>query len=447
MNRYLPHSPRLGLLLAGADALAMAVALWLAHLLRFSASLRSAKLAALLDRPAFLVVALLALWALAVAAELYEVVVLRRGIEAASRLAVVALSWAGTLALATYLVPTWEFGRGLLVLTGLLWGGGAALVRWGVVRWVTSRPRPLALVVGEGAAVAALVRRLQHDPTAPWVGVDGAGVAPAELGKEVQARGAAMVIVAGQGGGVQGLPELSALHFSGVPVVLGSEVIAWLEGRLPLDAMAPEAFLHQPGFAAVHSQTFNRVTRVLDIVLGAVGAVVSLPVLLLAMVLVRVLDGRPVIFRQVRLGQYGRPFTLYKLRTMRRDAEENGPAFALPDDPRATRLGRVLRRLRIDELPQLVNVLKGEMSLVGPRPERPEFAVELAREIPYYAFRLVVPPGLTGWSQISMPYARTVAEHRQKLEYDLYFIRERSLRLYLVTLLRTATAALRGRGE
>ncbi len=424
----------------------MAVALWLAHLLRFSGAVRGEKLAALFDRPLFLAAALLALWALAVAAELYEPVVLRRGLEVASRLVVVVLCWAGTLALATYLVPVWQFGRGLLLLTGLLWGGCAALVRWGMVRLAASRPRPLALVVGEGEAVAAMVQRLRQDATAPWEGVDAAAVAPSELAREVRERGAAMVIVAGREGLSQELQEFAALHFSGVPVVLGSEVIAWLEGRLPIEQMAPAAFLHQPGFAAVHSQTFNRITRVLDVVLGLVMGLASLPVLLVAMLLVRLFDGRPVVFRQTRLGQYGRAFTLYKLRTMRRDAEEDGPAFALPDDPRATRLGRWLRRLRIDELPQLVNVLRGEMSLVGPRPERPEFAVELAREIPYYAFRLVVPPGLTGWSQISMPYARTVAEHRQKLEYDLYFIRERSVRLYLVTLLRTASAALRGRG-
>ena len=109
-----------------------------------------------------------------------------------------------------------------------------------------------------------------------------------------------------------------------------------------------------------------------------------------------------------------------------------------------TGVGRVLRRLRIDELPQLANVLRGDMSLVGPRPERPEFVDELVRQIPYYTFRLAVPPGLTGWSQVSMPYARTIEDHRRKLEYDLYFIRERSVGLYLLILLRTLSVALTG---
>lgn len=447
MSPYLPHAPRLGPLLAAGDAAVLTLAVWLAHLLRFAGPVRWAKLAAFADREGFVLVALLGVWALAAAAELYEPTVLRRGLETTSRLAVVATCWAATLALVTYLVPSWEYGRGLLFLTGALWALGAGLTRWGMARWLATRPRPALLVVGEPSAVQAVVQALEEDAAAPWQGVDGSALAPHEISAAARQRGAEMVVVAGRGGLGRGSAELSALHFSGVPVALASEVVAWLDGRLPLDEMTPEAFLHQPGFAGVHSRTFNRLTRVLDVVIGIVATVLSAPIMAVAALAVLVADGRPVLFRQIRLGQYGRPFVLYKLRTMRRDAEDNGPAFAAPDDPRITPVGRVLRRLRLDELPQLVNVLKGEMSLVGPRPERPEFVVSLAEEIPYYAFRLVVPPGLTGWSQINMPYARTLDEHRRKLEYDLYFIRERSLRLYLLTLLRTASAALLGREQ
>lgn len=445
MSPYLPHAPRTGPLLAGADALALALAMWVAHLLRFAGPVRGAKLAALAEQEGFLLVALLGVWALAAAAELYEPAVLRRRQEAGSRLAVVAASWAGGLALVTYLVPAWQYGRGLLFLTGALWAALAGLARLAVTRWLSRRPRPPVLVVGEAEAVMDFIRRLRTSATAPWDAVDGSMLAPETIAGEARRRGAEMVVVAGREALAQRSAELSELHFSGVPVALASEVAAWLEGRLPLAEIGPEAFFHQPGFAAVHSRTFHRMTRVLDVAIAVMAAVVSAPVAMLAAVAILLGDGRPVLFRQIRLGQYGRPFTLYKLRTMRRDAEDNGPAFAAPDDPRVTRVGRLLRRLRLDELPQLVNVLKGEMSLVGPRPERPEFVVELAREIPYYSFRLVVPPGLTGWSQINMPYARTVEEHRRKLEYDLYFIRERSLRLYILTLLRTASAAIVGR--
>ena len=237
------------------------------------------------------------------------------------------------------------------------------------------------------------------------------------------------------------------LLFSGVPVVVASEMWGWLDGRLPISELSPAAFLHQPGFGAIHWEMFNRLTRVLDVVIGAVMLALALPILLLAAVTVLVFDGRPVFFLQARAGQFGRSFRLFKLRTMRRDAEANGPVFAAEDDPRATRLGRILRRLRVDELPQLFNVLKGDMSLVGPRPERPEFVAELAATIPYYTFRLAVPPGLTGWAQVNVRYARTHEEQQRKLEYDLYFIRERSVGIYLVTLLRTLSAALVGAGH
>jgi lipopolysaccharide/colanic/teichoic acid biosynthesis glycosyltransferase len=135
---------------------------------------------------------------------------------------------------------------------------------------------------------------------------------------------------------------------------------------------------------------------------------------------------------------------MIKLRTMVVDAEKGGAVWAQAKDPRTTPVGGFLRKYRIDEIPQLVNVLRGEMSLVGPRPERPEFVSELAAAIPYYAFRLAVPPGITGWAQVNMAYAVTVEEHRRRLEFDLYFIRERSVGLYLLTMLRTLSAALVG---
>ena len=219
---------------------------------------------------------------------------------------------------------------------------------------------------------------------------------------------------------------------------------AWLDGRLPVAELSPAAFLHQPGFGVVHWALFNRVTRVVDVALGSILLVLATPLVGLAGLAVLLFDGRPVFYLQTRVGQFGRHFRVVKLRTMRSDAEVDGPSFAAARDPRVTRVGRFLRRLRIDELPQLLNVLKGDMSLVGPRPERPEFVEALAQAVPFYTFRLAVPPGLTGWAQVNLPYARSEEEHRRKLEYDLYFIRERSFGMYLLTLLRTASAALAG---
>jgi lipopolysaccharide/colanic/teichoic acid biosynthesis glycosyltransferase len=226
--------------------------------------------------------------------------------------------------------------------------------------------------------------------------------------------------------------------------MVAAEAWALLDGRLPIDQLPPEIFLHQREFGAIHWEMFNRATRVVDVVVALLLLLLALPVMGLVALLVRLVDGSPVLFRQLRLGQFGKPFFILKFRTMKRDAEANGPEFEAVKDPRVTPLGRVLRRFRLDELPQLWNVLRGDMSLVGPRPERPEFVQELAEKIPYYAFRLAVPPGLTGWAQVNMPYARTLEEHKRKLEYDLYFIRERTLSLYLTVLLRTVSAALFG---
>jgi lipopolysaccharide/colanic/teichoic acid biosynthesis glycosyltransferase len=150
--------------------------------------------------------------------------------------------------------------------------------------------------------------------------------------------------------------------------------------------------------------------------------------------------GRPVFYRQERLGQFKRRFQLMKLRTMLVDAEPNGPEFASPRDDRVHLLGRIFRRWRVDELPQLINVLRGEMSLVGPRPERPEVAAELERKIPFFAFRYSVKPGITGWAQVNLPYCAETNEHQVKLEFDLYSLRHHGPGMYMLVLLRTLGA-------
>ena len=445
MSGFLPNTVRLRPGVALLDATALAVSVWLAFTVRFGAGARAEHWAELLRNPGLIAIAVLSAWALATAAELYEPLVIRRGREVAMRVAVVALALGAVLALATYAVPAWRFGRGVLALTTLAWAVLAGLLRVVLARWLARRPRSRALVVGQPEAVADVAQRLRAHPASLWEALEGSASSAAQVADEAQERGAELVVLAGrEEAGASLFDDVASLHFAGLPVVVASEVWAWLDGRLPVGDLSPSAFLHQPGFGAVHWELFNRLTRVLDLVLGAILLLVTAPLLLVATAAVLAFDGWPVLFRQVRLGQYGRRFQVLKLRTMHRNAEEGGPVFAEPDDPRATRVGRLLRRLRIDELPQLVNVLRGEMSLVGPRPERPEFIADLARDIPFYTYRLAVPPGLTGWAQVSMPYARTLEEHRRRLEYDLYFIRERSVGLYVLTLLRTASAALAG---
>jgi lipopolysaccharide/colanic/teichoic acid biosynthesis glycosyltransferase len=154
----------------------------------------------------------------------------------------------------------------------------------------------------------------------------------------------------------------------------------------------------------------------------------------------------PLFYTQERVGAHGRPFKMLKFRTMRTDAEAAGAVWAEKDDPRVTRVGRLLRRFRVDELPQLINVLKGEMGVVGPRPERPQFVARLRTQIPYYDLRALVPPGITGWAQIRYPYAASLEEAKEKLKYDLYYVKHLSLFLDLAILFHTAKVVLFGRG-
>jgi exopolysaccharide biosynthesis polyprenyl glycosylphosphotransferase len=445
MSAYLPYTARLRTILVSADSAGLALAVYLAYHLRFDPLWRGQKWGELLASPGLLLWALASGLALAAAAELYEPEVLHRRREVAVRVAVMIGGWSTALVLATYLSASWAYGRGVLALTAAIWSLLMITSRWAMTAWLRRRRRFSALVVGDPEAVGRFCRELEARPSAPWAPLDGSAIALHDIPAAIERQGASIVVLAGSDEHALEMGhDLAELHFSGVPVVAASEVWAWLEERLPLEALSPALFLHQPGFGAVHWTLFNRLTRIADIVLAAVMLVLSAPLFFAAALLVWLADGFPVLYRQDRVGQFGRHFTMLKLRTMEKDAERHGPVFSAEKDPRTLAVGRLLRRFRLDELPQLLNVMKGEMSLVGPRPERPEFVARLTDEIPYYAFRTAVPPGITGWAQVNVPYASDLVDHRRKLEYDLYFIRERSTRLYLLTLLRTVSASLVG---
>jgi exopolysaccharide biosynthesis polyprenyl glycosylphosphotransferase len=188
--------------------------------------------------------------------------------------------------------------------------------------------------------------------------------------------------------------------------------------------------------------------RTTDIVISALGLLLTSPILLAVGIAIRLESPGPVFFRQRRVGRFGREFTILKFRSMRVDAEVDGtPRWALPNDPRVTRFGRWIRKTRLDELPQLWSVLKGDMSLVGPRPERKPFVDELSRHSSLYGQRLVVRPGLTGWSQIQAPYASSLEESLEKLKYDLYYVKNLSFALDLTILASTARTVLLARGS
>ena len=237
------------------------------------------------------------------------------------------------------------------------------------------------------------------------------------------------------------------LH-QGVDVVPMSQVYETHLRRVPVSYLE-SGWLFSSFVEVVRRKDASRVAkRALDLV-GATAGLVTLAALTLIIAPAIWLDsGRPIFFRQGRLGRGGAPFDLIKFRTMVQDAEADGPPrWASRQDPRVTLVGRFLRRTRLDELPNLVNVLRGEMSLVGPRPERPEFVAQLEREVPFYRTRLLVRPGLTGWAQVNHPYGDSVRGAIEKLEYDLYYVKHRSLFFDLWIVVRTVgtVLALRGR--
>jgi exopolysaccharide biosynthesis polyprenyl glycosylphosphotransferase len=186
--------------------------------------------------------------------------------------------------------------------------------------------------------------------------------------------------------------------------------------------------------------------RILDLSFAAVLLLILSPIILLAALAVRLDSRGPILFRQTRVGQGGRPFEILKFRSMRADAEVNGPQWAADFDARVTRVGKFLRTYRLDEIPQLFNVFRGDMSLVGPRPERPEFTEMLEQKISFFGLRHTVPPGLTGWAQIKYPYGASVEDSKRKLELDLFYIKHLAISLDLAIIFETAKVVLLGRG-
>ncbi|HEX4159694.1 MAG TPA: TIGR03013 family XrtA/PEP-CTERM system glycosyltransferase [Rhizomicrobium sp.] len=259
----------------------------------------------------------------------------------------------------------------------------------------------------------------------------------------------------------------SSLRASEVVVAIGKEVPPWGElahcrvagiritdyldfferesRRLCVDNLREDWIALSRGFEGSNSREWRR--RSFDVLLALAGFVATAPVLLIVMLGIKLEDGGPVFYAQERIGFGGKPFVLYKLRSMRVDAERDGkPSWAAERDTRITGVGRIIRKLRIDELPQLWNVLRGDMSFIGPRPERPYFVNQFSQAIPFYDYRHVIRPGITGWAQVSFRYGASLEDTRQKLSYDLYYIKNRGVFLDCLILLKTFGVILRGEG-
>ena len=245
--------------------------------------------------------------------------------------------------------------------------------------------------------------------------------------------------------GVLPLQEIMACKLSGIEVVDAPSFYETMTGKLLLENITPGWFIFSEGFRI--TALVRLIKRVTDVVFSALGLFLVLPFIPLIALAIKTDSPGPLFFRQVRVGEREKNFLLYKFRTMRDDAENGtGAVWAQEKDPRVTRVGSFFRKSRIDEIPQLFNVLMGDMSLVGPRPERPEFIEKLKKVIPYYSERHFVKPGVTGWAQIRYPYGASVEDALEKLRYDLYYIKNLSITFDLMIILETVNVVLFRRG-
>jgi sugar transferase (PEP-CTERM system associated) len=239
--------------------------------------------------------------------------------------------------------------------------------------------------------------------------------------------------------------ELLEMRLAGVKI---EEATSWLEkiyGRIEVEHLYPSWLIFADGFR--FSGFFRVVRLALSFSMALIGLVLALPLLPFIYLAVKISSPGPAVYRQQRVGRGNSRFTCYKFRTMRQDAEaDTGATWATDDDPRITRVGKFLRTSRLDEIPQLWCVLKGDMHFVGPRPERPEFVEWLSRTIPYYGVRHMVKPGITGWAQVQYKYGNTIDDAREKLQYDLFYIKNAAVGLDLLILFQTIKIVLLGRG-
>ena len=252
-----------------------------------------------------------------------------------------------------------------------------------------------------------------------------------------------LILAAGQDSEPVLLRRLRSFRYRGIELIDFVTLNEELAQEIPLDHINDEwLFMASMNNSRIHIRRLKRLT---DIIVSFIGLVITAPLAAVAAVLVKLDSRGPMLYRQERLGRESVPFMLFKFRTMRVDAESaTGPVWATENDPRVTRLGRWMRKFRIDEIPQLFNVLRGDMSLVGPRPEREVFIQKLSEKIPFYAERLLVPPGITGWAQVMYPYAASIEESRRKLQFDLYYIKHMSFFLDMYVLLKTSKTMLFG---
>jgi sugar transferase (PEP-CTERM system associated) len=396
--------------------------------------------------------------------DLYDFVVMHDRRELVLRLVqALGLAWIA-LAIAFYALPPLMIGRSVSLIALPL--ALTLMVAWRLtIHWLLGHPQigERILIVGSGDMAIDVARETLDRPDAGFRIVGFVDDDPALLGKSlinprvvgstsqlpglVRSENIDRIVVAiGDRRGQFPTEQLLRLSLSGnVSIEECASFYERLTGRVSLDMVRPSWLI----FSGRGRQApLNLVARsVMHRVTALIGAILSLPVAIVTVLLIKIDSRGPVLYKQERVGKNGRPFTLMKFRSMRTDAEKDGPVWASTTDSRTTRVGRIIRKIRVDEIPQFWNILRGDMNFVGPRPERPHFVAQLAQEIPFYEQRHLIAPGLTGWAQIKYPYAASIEDARQKLEYDLFYIKNQGLTLDAAILFETIKTILFSRGS
>jgi sugar transferase (PEP-CTERM system associated) len=367
------------------------------------------------------------------------------------------------LAMLYYLFPYMRLERGILAIMAPL--SLVLMLGWRIAMNSSkgfTRPLERVLILGTGTSAVGLTREILSRPELQYkiVGfLDEKGenmgkplVNPGIIGgisqlEEIVDRECIdrLVISLGERRGVLPFRAMASLKLQGLPIEDAQSVYERLTGRIMLEHLRPSWLILSDGFSK--SRLILAGKRALDIVISSILITVTLPLVLMVALAILLDDGAPVLFRQERIGLGGRTFQILKFRSMRQGSEKGRPRWTADSDPRITSIGRFIRKFRLDELPQLINILRGEMSLVGPRPEVPYFCELLEKEIPFFNQRHVVRPGLTGWAQVKYQYGATLEEAKTKFEFDLFYIKHLSLMLDLAIIFETAKVVLWGRGS
>ncbi|MHB1332338.1 MAG: TIGR03013 family XrtA/PEP-CTERM system glycosyltransferase [Sulfuriferula sp.] len=368
------------------------------------------------------------------------------------------------MSLLFYLFPDMLLGRGAFLFSLLFALIGVTITRIAFIKWSNLDAfKKRILVLGSGSRAAKVDHLIQSMSSTRSVQI--IGYLPLQgshhyvehsrvihdnsgLGEIVTKYNIHEIVIAVRDRRDGGLPvsELLECKLRGINIIELSSFFERENGQLQLESLNASWIILSEGFKQGLAR--DTVKRIFDLVVSLVIVLISLPAMLLTALAIYLESGGPVLYRQERVGQHGKPFTIMKFRSMRNDAEQDGkPRWADKDDDRTTRVGRFIRRVRLDELPQLFNVFMGHMSFVGPRPERPYFVDELTRQIPYYNSRHTVKPGITGWAQVCYAYGASVEDAVEKLQYDLYYVKNHTLFLDMMVLFQTVQVVLWGKGQ